>query len=329
MLHFIVRDGNIQGPWSLDEITERFAAGEFTATDHVYMEAKDEWVSLMDWTELREEMRKRTSKVKMPSMKTAMAQTASPSDSKASPKAAKASAVTKVTNTDENKAESNDISLLNSVNESSTVQTISQSNSKSNGISSQSLDTPEWVAMTHGGDEFKDLSTKAVIKLLQSRKLFEFDMIRHKSTTEWTRIAGNEQFGRDAVRRLVQAEAKLPFSQRKYTRVPYYTEAFISDSSNIFEGKTYEGGEGGSGLVIQNSQFLPGQNLTIHFMGNMSAKTPAFNAECEIVSKSFIPGIKDARSPVQYGVRFLKLDSRIEKQVTEYFRNKGEQWIRS
>ena len=70
--------------------------------------------------------------------------------------------------------------------------------------------------------------------------------------------------------------------------------------------------------MIENATLVPGQTVLLHFA--QRDDLPAFNALCEIVGKKFTKDVRDAKSPVQYSVRFVKLDAQAEARVQKYFK---------
>ncbi|MEK7358695.1 MAG: PilZ domain-containing protein, partial [Bdellovibrionota bacterium] len=90
---------------------------------------------------------------------------------------------------------------------------------------------------------------------------------------------------------------------------------------SVWLGRSVEGSAGGSGVVIENATLVPGQTVLLHFAAREDL--PAFNALCEIVGKKFVGDIRDAKTPVQYSLRFVKLDSQAEPRVQKYFHSKA------
>jgi hypothetical protein len=186
-------------------------------------------------------------------------------------------------------------------------------------------DPAQWVAMSSSGAELPDLSTGAVIRHLQCKELVPSDLIRKtgSSSSVWQRIAEHDEFKNEAVRRLLQSgQHQGLFVQRRFPRIDFETRVLIHDRRTLWQGESFQGGEGGSGLIVRNAGLQPGQSVLVHFM---SGKAPAFNAECEIVSKQFDSEIKSPKQAVKYGVRFLRLDSRAKDKITDFFRTEGGQ----
>jgi hypothetical protein len=118
-----------------------------------------------------------------------------------------------------------------------------------------------------------------------------------------------------------EVEAVKSFSiQRRFPRFLYMNDVMVHDDHSVFMGQTFQGSEGGTGLVIENATLATGQNLKIHFSSHDGMK--AFNAECEIVSKRVGTDVRSRRSPVPYCVKFLKVDSKVQMQLRDYFLNK-------
>ena len=73
--------------------------------------------------------------------------------------------------------------------------------------------------------------------------------------------------------------------------------------------------------MIENATLVPGQVVLLHFSSGDGL--PAFNALCEVVSKKFQSDVNSTSAPINYGLRFIKIDTQAEAKVMEFFRNKG------
>lgn len=162
-----------------------------------------------------------------------------------------------------------------------------------------------------------------LIKALQEKSVFDFDLVWRNGMDEWIRIAEHEMFAPDVIRSLSekkQADTKQFFFQRRFPRWPIQSEVIVHDNRSVWLGQTYEGSEGGSGMTIMNSVLLPGQVLFLHFTG--FGELPAFNALCEIVNKRYVSNIRDPRTAVPYGVKFVKLEKHVQDAMREYYASK-------
>jgi len=180
---------------------------------------------------------------------------------------------------------------------------------------SSSQEGADWYVQK-GQHRYGPFTYLQVLKGLQDKTIYEFDMIS-KDTENWCRIAELQEFSADAVRALQETAEPSVFATRRFPRVEFDVEVIVHDNSKVWMGRAFEASAGGTGLVIENATLVPGQTLLLHFAGREDL--PAFNALCEIVGKKFSKEIRSENSPVQYAVRFVKLDSKVEKAVQNYF----------
>lgn len=179
---------------------------------------------------------------------------------------------------------------------------------------------PEWY-VSRGQQKFGPFTYLGVIKALQDKSVYEFDYIWTNGMESWVRIAEHERFGSETIRELMNsAEGALIFAKRKHPRILIENDVLVHDNSRVSPGRMVEASEGGSGIVIQNSTLIPGQMLNVHFASIEGL--PAFNAIGEVVSKKFTKGTRDRRSPIQYGVRFVKIDQKVSARVRDFLREK-------
>jgi hypothetical protein len=175
-----------------------------------------------------------------------------------------------------------------------------------------------------GPHQYGPFSYAGVIRALQEKTVYEFDLICIEGTTEWIRIAEHAEFTNEKVRdfQKTAADAESIFLERKHPRLKFDNEVIVHDNRSAWLGRTFEVSQGGSGLVIDNAALVPGQTISLHFAGREDL--PAFNAVCEIVSKRFAKDIRDQISPVAYNVRFVKLDSQAAPLVKKYLDSKAK-----
>jgi hypothetical protein len=115
--------------------------------------------------------------------------------------------------------------------------------------------------------------------------------------------------------------------RRQFERVPFTGEVLVHDDRRVWLGEAYEAGEGGSGLRIEYPSLAKGQVLRLHFSSHEGL--PAFNAVSEIVSKRAISdhggsSHRSSRAPLNYGMKFLKIDASAERTVREFFRARAK-----
>lgn len=275
------------GPWTLNEIATRLAKSEIAVTDFLYDETRGDWVPLLEYAPLKELLRA--------------------SKPKKAPPSARSDKTTGNATSDEPQP--------------------SESEMAAPRTSSMNLgsdhDSAEWFVQK-GSHRYGPFTYLGLIRALQEKSVFEFDYIWKNGMDHWVRLAEHEEFHQDRIRDLKQKETGgqgAVFMKRKHPRIPFEGEVLVHDNRTVWVGKAFEGSAGGSGVVIENATLVPGQVILLHFAPTDGL--PAFNALCEIVSKKFCKDIRDTKSPVSYGVRFIKLDSSVESKVQEFFSVKG------
>ena len=178
----------------------------------------------------------------------------------------------------------------------------------------------EWFVQK-GSHRYGPFSYSGVVRALQEKTVYEFDLIWREGMNEWVRIAQHPDFTSDRIRELAQTKGDS-IIRRQNARVQFDNEVIVHDNRSVWLGRSVEGSVGGSGVVIENATLVPGQTVLLHFAAREDL--PAFNALCEIVGKKFVGDIRDAKTPVQYSLRFVKLDSNAEPRVQEFFQSKAK-----
>ncbi len=186
-----------------------------------------------------------------------------------------------------------------------------------------SSENAEWFVQrsTHRYGPFTYLG---LIKALQEKTIFDYDLVWRRgaggidSPEKWIRIAEHDMFTEDAIRKMQTRNGSREdfFFQRRYTRFPMASEVIVHDNQSVWLGQTFQASEGGSGMVIQNALLVPGQVLSLHFTGFDGL--PSFNALCEVVNKRYVANIRDSRTTVPYGMKFVKVDKLVQQSMREY-----------
>lgn len=296
------------GPWTIDEIAARLGRSELAVTDFIYLEGRDEWIPLMECDQLREKL-----KAKKPAKAPPKQAAAPKADIPKEPEQAIAQGEAEVRESAA-RPESEALARAFSARKEQTAPTAE--------------DAAEWFVQK-GSHRYGPFTYLGVVRALQEKSIYEFDLIWKNGMDQWVRVAEHEAFAPERIRDLktkTEGETGI-FFRRQHARIPFESEVIVHDNRSVWMGKAFEGSAGGSGLVIENATLVPGQVVLLHFESRDGL--PAFNALCEIVSKKFQKELKDAKTPVTYGVRFIKLDSAAEPKVQEYFRTKGNEVSRA
>jgi len=154
-----------------------------------------------------------------------------------------------------------------------------------------------------------------LIKMLQEKKLFEFDFVwnRHKMES-WKRISEIDDFQPGKIREVKEGggpELKDVFYRRRHGRAKYGASILLHNNKEVWHGHSMEVSAGGAGLVIESDEIQVGQNLFLHFKAGDGV--PPFNAVCVIVSK-----YKTKGKSVRYGVRFTSISQSIQQALKKF-----------
>jgi hypothetical protein len=289
-IEFFVSKGEQQlGPWTVQELAAKIGSQEIAMTDFVFDDAKNDWVALYECEAFQSYMRSQKPKAAPPKK-------AAPQAVAAEPTSGPAPQVDPLAKAFSQKRE-----------EATHPPVLADKAAQ------------EWFVQK-GQHRYGPFSYLGVIRALQEKTVYEFDLCWKNGMNEWIRIAEHSEFSQDKIRALTN-EAKSEeqvFTQRQHVRVGFETEVLVHDNRSVWLGRAFEGSAGGSGLVIENATLVPGQTVLLHFA--QRDDLPAFNALCEIVGKKFTKDVRDAKSPVQYSVRFVKLDAQAEARVQKYFK---------
>lgn len=298
---FFVNKGETQlGPWTVQEMSARLAAGEIVVTDFVFDEAKNDWVALFQCEAFQAHLNSQKPKAAPPKRTATPAQAAPVADF----------------------VEDDKTVVLASVKPlaQETAPAFERAMPASGQTSAQSDVEAVWYVQK-GQHRHGPFTHLGVVRALQEKTIYEFDLCWKAGMQEWIRLAQCADFSPEKIREL-SSKSKLAenvFTQRQYPRIPFESEVLVHDNRSVWIGRAFEGSAGGSGLVIENATLVPGQTVLLHFAEREDL--PAFNALCEIVSKKYVDDVRDAKSPVSYSVRFVKLDAQAESRVQKYFLN--------
>lgn len=158
-----------------------------------------------------------------------------------------------------------------------------------------------------------------IVQMLQLKSLFEYDHIWSKDFPAWKRISEVAEFSYEEIREMkAHVEMKDIFFRRKHERTEYGCHITLHNNTHIFKGKSIELSEGGAGIILENPQFLPGDVLYLHFQPGEDV--PPFNAICNIVSKTILPG----EGKVKYGTKFVHLSPKIQNSIRQFAKNQKQ-----
>lgn len=278
MKYLVSRQGLAIGPLAMEEIVTKVKAKELDLFDYIFDEAKEDWVLLMEFAPVAAQLK--SSKPPRPPQHAA-AQTAE--------------AVT---------PPAPEVKKPAVVDNRNTPPPVSAT-----PIATTAHSISEWFVLK-GENRFGPFSYTDVVKMLQQKVVFPFDLIWHAGLDNWRRVVELEDFHPDTIRSLFAQSSKKKevFVERKFPRKAFAGRVVVHDNLTLWKGEGFEISKGGVGINMSNSLVVPGQHVFVHF--RQHEDWPAFNAVCEVVSKKFV---SDA-SPVQYGLRFLSLSQDVQDE---------------
>ena len=167
----------------------------------------------------------------------------------------------------------------------------------------------------HGPFAFLD-----VVKLLQDKKIFEFDFVWQQKWPSWKKIADAQDFKPEHIKALKEAggsEVSEVFFRRRHTRIQYGASLVVHNNKSVWQGESLEISAGGASIVIKNNELQNGQSLFLHFKAGDGV--PPFNAICIVVSKSSVEKSAE-KNMCRYGVKFTNISQDVQlaiKKVTD------------
>lgn len=179
----------------------------------------------------------------------------------------------------------------------------------------------EWYVLK-GENKFGPFSYGEIIRMLQNKVVYEFDFAWHSGLSHWVRIAELEAFKPTQISKIKDSdmpEISEVFFRRRHRRVRFGGTILIHDNQNVWKGTGVEISAGGAGVVMENSMVVPGQVLYLHFKPGDGV--PPFNATCEVVSKQYVEGVKDRKTPIRYGLKFTAISSSTQNMLSEFTKN--------
>lgn len=186
------------------------------------------------------------------------------------------------------------------------------------------LEAQEWYVLKWD-NKYGPFSYIDIIKMLQSKSIFEFDYIWKGDFDTWKRIAEVDVFNHEKIKHHFETskemDAKNVFFRRRHERVTFNGSILIHDNNNVWKGEAIEISEEGAGITMNNAAVVPGQSIYLHFKPGDSV--PPFNAVCEVVSKNYMKEVKTPATSVKYGVKFLKIQPGTKKAIKKYITEKA------
>jgi len=281
--HYVSHEGKQMGPYSLGSIVEMVKKNELTLFDYLYDENSGNWVLLMEYRQLADQLE-------------AHKPSAPPKLSGLAPQI------------EEEKAE---------IAESMTV---AQEVRAENQLAHMAA---EWYVLKGENkfgpfsypDVIRMLQQKVVFE-------FDFTWCPGLSTwVRIAELDSFKPENIGQLKETLMPEISEVFFRRRYRRVRYSGAILAHDNKSVWKGKGIEISAGGAGVTIENTRVLPGQTLYIHFKSG--GGIPPFNAICEVVSKQDVESIEKKNIPIRYGLKFKSISPEAQRLLQQFVKREG------
>ncbi|MFK8138063.1 MAG: GYF domain-containing protein [Bdellovibrionales bacterium] len=288
----ISKNGENQGPFSLNEVVAMLKEKQLDPTDFVFNDVEQDWQMLMEMTQIMSAYKAANKpKIPAPSKKTTPKAESKPSEQGFS----------------ENVEPRKDATETNySLNtQESSLKTLTGDGN--------------WYILKNG-ERFGPFETTAIVQLMQSNQLQSFDYIWKQGFSDWARLTEIDDFQESSIKKLFSDEKSISnFQIRKHSRKSYKSEVIVHDNHRMWLGDCYQIGTGGAGISMKNAMLKPGQELWLHFKGGNYQ--PAFNVKAKIVSKKFIGKVNSMSTKIPYGLEFMSTDEDLKRKLNQIVNN--------
>ncbi len=230
--HYISRsrngeaDSETLGPWTVEVIAQKLASGEVAVTDFAWDDSATQWVSLMEFSELKAYLQAR--------------------------KPAAPPVVAKV-KTAEPKTEAAAVAAKPAV--------VAASMSEDDAIQWYVTRGQQKFGPFNFFGVVKALQDKSIFEF---DYIWKEGMEGWVRLAEHEKFAADSIRG--LLQSLEEKKAHGDvFAQRRHARLAIENDVLINDNQSVSPGRMVEGSVGGSGLIIKNSTLIPGQLIHVHF----------------------------------------------------------------
>ncbi len=175
----------------------------------------------------------------------------------------------------------------------------------------------EWFIL-RDENKFGPFSYLELVKMLQEKKLFEFDFVWNRSKMDsWRRVADVADFSPEKIESLrssASADVKDIFFRRRHARAKYGASLLIHNNKEVWRAQSIELSAGGAAILLEGTDLQVGQTLFLHFKAGDGV--PPFNATCTVASKQGGKG-KEHR----YGLKFTNISQSVQQAIQKLATN--------
>ncbi|MGE0528949.1 MAG: GYF domain-containing protein [Bdellovibrionales bacterium] len=306
MKYLVSHQGQQVGPFTLNEVVAKVRSKDLDLFDYIFDENKQDWILLMEHAPLANALKSNkppapphvgTGTTAAPALTSTHS---APPVARPEPKSTPSSRQASVTPS----------TAVLAAAPTSQLTSAAMTEAVSPVATDSAHVVTQWFVLK-GENRFGPFTYLDVVRMLQQKVVFPFDLLWHAGLKEWQRLASFEEFSPGYIRDLFAASGNKGdvFVQRKFKRTKFSGRVIIHDNLKLWTGEGIEISRGGVGVSMRNALVVPGQQLFIHFTGREG--WPAFNAVCEVVSKKLV----NDNSPIEYGLRFLSMNQDVQDEL--------------
>lgn len=224
-MYMLSRNGETLGPLAIDVIAKKLATAELAVTDFAWDEKATDWVTLMEFAELKSFLHSQKPKALAPTIA--------------------------ATNAGENMSENVEPlakpALVTQAEAAQEDWYVSRGQQKFGPFSYLGVIKALQDKSVYEFDFIWTVGMESWTRIAEHEK-FATETIRS--------LRGSLAKSPDHVE---------VFAQRKHLRFLLENDVLVHDNSSVSVGRMVEAGAGGSGVVVKNSALLPGQTVSVHF----------------------------------------------------------------
>ncbi len=163
--------------------------------------------------------------------------------------------------------------------------------------------------------QFGPYSYLEMVKLLQEKKLREFDYVYTSKLSSWMKVSEVPDFSVEQISALKKLsnwkELREIFYRRKHARAPVSGYLWVHDGKRAMKASPIQMSAGGAAFEVEGLALSIGSELHFHF--KPFAEVPPFNAVVEVVSL-----VSKSAKKFKVGVKFLAIEGAIQKSIKNF-----------
>lgn len=156
-----------------------------------------------------------------------------------------------------------------------------------------------------GEQKYGPYEYKAVIHMIQTNQLMDYNYVWAPHLPSWTQIHQLEEFSKDRFNLLLQKESELlsAFIRREHARQEIEVPLLGHNHQRFFDGHMVSISSVGALCLFNSPLIQVGDRLKLHIKSSPENSAP-FNVEGEVLRKNFSKQRVNSKSGLYYAVRF-------------------------